>query len=111
MTLREKIGQLFVVAAYSNKSIIHEQEIIRLIKNFGIGGVMFLQGSPKKQKKITRKFQQSSKIPLIVAQDAEWGLSMRLDSSIKFPWPMTLGSNDIQLAYEMKLLINVNQLV
>ena len=70
LTLREKIGQLFVVASYSNKSVSHEEEIIRLIKNFGIGGVMFLQGSPKKQKKMTRKFQQSSKIPLIIAQDA-----------------------------------------
>ncbi len=102
LTLREKIGQLFVVASYSNKSINHEEEIIRLIKNFGVGGVMFLQGSPKKQKIMTRKFQQSSKIPLLIAQDAEWGLSMRLDSSFKFPWPMTVGAcNDKQLAYKM----------
>ena len=41
LTLREKIGQLFIVASYSNKSISHEEEIIRLIKNFGVGGVMF----------------------------------------------------------------------
>ena len=102
LTLREKIGQLFIVASYSNKSVSHEEEIIRLIKNFGIGGVMFLQGSPKKQKKMTRKFQQSSEIPLLIAQDAEWGLSMRLDSSFKFPWPMTLGAcDDKQLAYKM----------
>ena len=26
LTLREKIGQLFVIAAYSNKSINHEEE-------------------------------------------------------------------------------------
>ena len=27
----------------------------------------------------------------MIAQDAEWGLSMRIDSTLRFPWQMTLG--------------------
>ncbi len=29
---------------------------------------------------------------LLITQDAEWGLSMRLDSTYAFPWNMTLGA-------------------
>ncbi|NQY07093.1 MAG: serine hydrolase, partial [Flavobacteriaceae bacterium] len=32
------------------------------------------------------------KTKLLITQDAEWGLSMRLDSTYAFPWNMTLGA-------------------
>ena len=35
---------------------------------------MFLQGSPYKQAKLANYFQAKSKIPLVVAIDAEWGV-------------------------------------
>lgn len=102
MTLDEKLGQLFMVAAYSNKGKAHEQEILNLIKQEHIGGLIFFQGGPVRQAKLTNRYQQGAKIPLMIAMDAEWGLSMRLDSTFKFPWPMTVGAtNDSVLAYRM----------
>ena len=63
---------------------------------------MFLQGGPKRQAKLTNYYQSISKIPLMIALDAEWGVSMRLDSALRFPWQMTLGaSSDSNLIYEM----------
>jgi hypothetical protein len=41
MTVREKIGQLFMVAAFSNKDSVHVQHIDSLIQNNSIGGIDF----------------------------------------------------------------------
>ena len=42
----------------------------------------------------------------MIAQDAEWGLSMRIDSTLRFPWQMTLGAiQHDSLIYEMGLEI------
>ncbi len=92
MTLDEKIGQLFMVAAYSNKGIEHQQEIVELITKYHIGGLIFMQGGPVRQAKLTNLYQTKSKIPLMLAIDGEWGLAMRLDSTVKYPWQMTLGA-------------------
>lgn len=92
MTLDEKIGQLFMVAAYSNKNEAHAQSIDSLIINQKIGGVIFFQGGPVRQAILTNRFQEKAKTPLFVGIDAEWGLAMRLDSTYAFPWNMTLGA-------------------
>lgn len=92
MTLEEKVGQLFVVAAYSNKDTAHEIEIENLIKNEGIGGLIFMQDDALNQANLTNRFQKVAKIPLLVGMDAEWGLAMRLKEVKRFPWAMTLGA-------------------
>ncbi len=93
MTLEQKIGQLFMVAAYSNKDAKHEDEIAELITKFQIGGLIFMQGGPQRQIRLTNRYQQMSNVPLLIAMDAEWGLNMRLkDSTLRFPRQMTLGA-------------------
>ena len=102
MTLEEKIGQLFMIPSYSNLDNAHEKSIENLIKNYHVGGILFFQGYPHKQISLTNKFQQTSKIPLLIAMDAECGLAMRLDSSTLFPKQMTLGAiTDDKLIYKM----------
>jgi len=102
LTSEERIAQLFMVAAYSNKDKKHKEEISDLITKYKIGGLMFLQGSPTSQAQLTNYFQSISKTPLMIAQDAEWGLAMRLDSVEPFPWQMTLGAiQDEDLVYQM----------
>ena len=92
MTLKEKIGQLFMVQAFSNKDLKHENKIAELIKEHHIGGIIFSKGGPYRQAKLNNSLQHASKIPLLIGMDAEWGLSMRLDSTYAFPWNMTLGA-------------------
>lgn len=92
MTLKEKVGQLFMVAAYSNKNQKHTDSLNKLIKEYGIGGLVFFQGGPVRQAKQTNIYQATSKVPLLIAMDAEWGLNMRLDSTARFPYNMTLGA-------------------
>lgn len=92
LTVEEKIGQLFMIAAYSNKDKKHEKFITDLIENYHIGSLIFLQDEPVKQAQLTNKYQELSKIPLLIGIDAEWGLNMRLKDTYKYPWPMTLGA-------------------
>lgn len=92
MTAEEKIGQLFMVQAYSNKDENHRIHIDSLIENYHIGGLIFMQGTPEKQAILTNNYQSISKIPLLIGFDGEWGLDMRLKDTYRFPWNMTLGA-------------------
>ena len=100
LSLDEKLGQLFMVAAYSNKGESHKNEILKLVKDEAIGGLIFFQGTPEKQALLTNYYQQAAQTPLWIAMDAEWGLNMRLDQTFKFPWPLTVGAiQDSSWAY------------
>ncbi len=100
MTLEEKVGQMFMVAAYSNRNAQHERELTSLISDYHIGGLIFFQGGPVRQANMTNRLQAKADIPLMIGMDAEWDLAMRLDSVAKLPWPMTLGAtDDSSLAY------------
>lgn len=102
MTFEEKIGQLFMVAAYSNKDSVHVNSLDKLILENKIGGLIFFQGGPGRQANLTNRFQSKSKVPLFIGIDAEWGLSMRLDSTYKYPWNTTLGAiRDLKLIEEV----------
>ncbi|MBU2996724.1 serine hydrolase [Cellulophaga baltica] len=92
MSIDEKIGQLFMVSVASNQSKASTNKINQLIAEEHIGGVIFSVGGPVQQAKLTNKYQKTSKLPLLIGMDAEWGLSMRLDSTYAFPWNMTLGA-------------------
>lgn len=92
MTLKQKVGQLFMVQAFSDEKKLQKSKLLELIKNQHIGGLIYSNGGPVRQAKLDNELQAASKIPLLVGMDAEWGLSMRLDSTYAFPWNMTLGA-------------------
>lgn len=102
LTIDEKIGQLFMVAAYSNRNAQHEADLRELVERYKIGGLIFFQGGPVREIKMYNRLQASAKIPLLIGIDGEWGLGMRLDSTLSFPRQMTLGAiqND-SLIYSM----------
>ena len=98
MPLREKVGQLFMISAYSNKDSVHVNQVSKLIEEYRVGSVIFFQGGPVRQAKLTNLYQSKAKVPLFVGIDAEWGLAMRLDSTYRYPWNMTLGAiQDLKL--------------
>jgi len=92
MSLEQKVGQLFMVRAFSNNTKEHENSVSELINKYQIGGLIFSSGGPIRQAKLNNQYQAISKVPLLIGMDAEWGLSMRLDSTYAFPWNMTLGA-------------------
>ncbi len=92
LNIDEKIGQLFMVMVFSNQDDKTKAAMLRHVERDGIGGVIFSKGGPVRQARLTNEFQSKAKTPLLIAMDAEWGLSMRLDSTYAFPWNMTLGA-------------------
>ena len=102
MSVDEKIGQLFMIAAYSNKGQKHIDNISYAIRKYHVGGLIFFQGGPVRQANLTNYYQSLSKTPLLIAGDWEWGLSMRLDSTVRYPRQMMLGAiQDNKLLYQM----------
>lgn len=99
---RQQMAQLLHVAGWSNRGQEHQQDLLHLIENYGIGGIIFFQGDPSAQLKETRMYQEASSVPLMISIDAEWGLGMRLDQSLSFPHQIALGAirND-QMIYDM----------
>ncbi|WP_254561218.1 glycoside hydrolase family 3 N-terminal domain-containing protein [Dyadobacter diqingensis] len=110
LTPDERISQLIMVAAISDvkRALIDPKTsnpafIEKLIRENKIGGVVFFQGGPVPQARLTNYYQSISKVPLLVAMDAEFGLAMRIDSTVRYPYQMTMGAiqgND-NLIYEM----------
>jgi beta-N-acetylhexosaminidase len=88
----QQIAQCIWVAAWSDKGIEHETELSDDIKKYGIGGIIFFQGTAEKQAELTNYYQKISRVPLLISMDAEWGVGMRLDNVEKFPYQMTLGA-------------------
>jgi len=92
LTPEEKIAQLIWISAYSNRGIDYDAEISNTVKSFSPGGFVFFQGTPRKQIEMINYFRKISKVPPIVAIDAEWGPGMRLEGIERFPYQMTLGA-------------------
>ncbi|MBD8487911.1 serine hydrolase [Echinicola sp. CAU 1574] len=102
MSPEERIAQLIMIPVYSNRDRVHEDSIASLVERYKVGGLIFFQGGPGRQASMTNRYQKLSKVPLMISIDAEWGLGMRLDSTMSFPYQMALGGiEDESLIYEM----------
>src|ERR1700761_4768549 len=102
LSRRQKIAQLFFVRAHTDKGERYEDSVANVIKDQQIGGLVFFQGGPVRQANLINKYQKIANVPLLIAMDGEWGIGMRLDSTISYPYQMTLGAiQDNSLIYKM----------
>ncbi len=102
LSKKERIGQMFFVRAHTDKGKAYEDSVAKMVKKLKVGGLVFFQGGPVRQAALTRSYQSISKTPLLVAMDAEWGLGMRLDSTLSYPYQLSLGAvRDSSLLYLM----------
>ncbi|MBC7884577.1 MAG: serine hydrolase [Saprospiraceae bacterium] len=92
LTLDEKIGQLLMPRGnFSGRP--HDMVVLeKWVKEYKIGGIVLFASSPFIQATITNRLQSLSKIPMLIGQDLEWGTGMRLDSTDRFPYAITLGA-------------------
>jgi beta-N-acetylhexosaminidase len=102
MNRRKKIAQLFFVRAHTDKGLAYEDSVAKIISDEQVGGLVFFQGGPVRQANLINRYQKLVDVPLIIAMDGEWGIGMRLDSTISYPYQMTLGAiQDNKLIYKM----------
>lgn len=91
MTLKQKIGQLFIHTVAPITIQKNKDNIERAVKEYGVGGLLFSKGELKKQVQLTNQAQQWADIPLMITFDGEWGLGMRLEDTPEFPRNRVLG--------------------
>lgn len=102
MTIEEKIGQFFMIPVHPEKGLEAKKKYLDLIHQHKVGGLIYFKSHPTTVKNWTKEFQDTAYIPLLIAIDGEWGLNMRLDSTIKWPKQLTLGAiQDDHLIVEM----------
>ncbi|HCM32681.1 glycoside hydrolase family 3 N-terminal domain-containing protein [Chryseobacterium sp.] len=102
----EKLGQLFIVALYTNKGEDYINQVRNIVVNDKIGGLILMQDDAAREINLVNEFQQKSKVPLMIGMDAEWGIFQRIATAHKFPWAMTLGAiQDKNLVYQMSAKI------
>tara|TARA_R110002049_G_scaffold82194_4_gene209190 strand:+ start:3702 stop:5264 length:1563 start_codon:yes stop_codon:yes gene_type:complete len=111
LSLREKLGQLFMPAAFINDTEEEIQELENLISKHDVGGLCFFHSRASAatnfegQKKIVYneqslttlknlilRYQKAAKYPLLISIDAEWGLAMRIENTPQYPYAITLGA-------------------
>ena len=118
MSLREKVGQLFMVGTYGPEYGQYPGILEELILKYGVGGIIAMEDSVAHHITSISRYQDLSKIPLLIGMDAECGPSMRMKGLIRFPNNMTLGAIQhddilyalgIELAWQCKLLgVHIN---
>lgn len=111
LTFAEKIGQLFIPAAFINADDAHVRYIENLITEYHIGGLTFFHSpemaatnyekknnipkndkSHERLKELIMHYQSISKYPMLMSIDAEWGLAMRVENTEQYPYSLTLGA-------------------
>lgn len=85
LTLRQRIAQLMIVRVPLDLNGSQAEEFISDMNTLGVGGVCFFAGTADRQAQLTRDFQASARVPLLVCIDGEWGLGMRLKDMFSFP--------------------------
>ena len=102
LSMDERIGQLYIVALYTNKDQNHISRVRKLVEQERIGGIILMQDDAEQEIALVNEFQKKSRVPMLFGMDAEWGLYQRIKTAHKFPWAMTLGAiQDNNLVYEM----------
>ncbi|WP_234111171.1 glycoside hydrolase family 3 protein [Chryseobacterium sp. R2A-55] len=102
----EKLGQLFIIALYTNKGEDYIDHVRNIVLSEKIGGLILMQDDAAREISLINEFQSKSKVPLMIGMDAEWGLFQRIATAHKFPWAMTLGAiQDKNLIKEMSAKI------
>ena len=88
----ERIGQLFMIVADPKSDSRNMQRLKRYVNEMKIGGILFHKGDPVTQAEVTNRLQAMARVPMLIALDGEWGLSMRLSGTTRFPKNMMLGA-------------------
>ncbi|UBM58416.1 serine hydrolase [Marinilongibacter aquaticus] len=92
LTLDQKIGQVLMPRGNFSGQGYEPEKLREWVEKYRIGGLAMFAGQPSVQAEIINQMQAISSVPLLIGMDFEWGLAMRLDSTVRFPYQMSLGA-------------------
>lgn len=98
---RERIAQLFVPRLDITDNAAGYRAVERVAGTDRMGGFLLGKGTPESYSNLINYGQSLASIPLMITLDGEWGLSMRVSGTPRFPYNIALGAaDDDQLMYE-----------
>lgn len=101
LTLRQQVGQLFFPVVDPLNVASAKTTLRRYVESDGVGGLLFSKGSLDGYATLFNYAQSLARVPLMVTLDGEWGLSMRVSGTPRFPYNMSLGAiGDERLLYD-----------
>lgn len=92
MSLDQKVGQVLMPRGNFSGKGYEPKKLKQWVKDYHLGGLVFFAGQPSVQAQITNDLQALSSVPMFIGVDMEWGLAMRLDSTVRFPYQLSLGA-------------------
>ncbi|MFN8008618.1 MAG: glycoside hydrolase family 3 N-terminal domain-containing protein [Terriglobia bacterium] len=97
LSLEEKIGQMIVPGfrgIYSNSRSAEYLELVRLIRDQHIGGLILFAGDIYESAILINQLQALARVPLLISSDFERGASFRIRHTLSLPWNMAVGATD-----------------
>jgi len=99
LSARQRVAQLFCPKIDPRRADAR-QTAKRYVDN-GVGGLLFSEGTIEQYASLTDYVQTHSRVPVLMTFDGEWGLSMRVSGTPRFPRNMGLGAvRDERLIYQ-----------
>ena len=101
LTPRQRVAQLVVPKIAPDQVQNARAAAKRFVADNHVGGLLFSKGSLTQYADIINYAQSISEVPLMITFDGEWGLSMRIPETPRFPKNMALGAiTDPRLLYD-----------
>lgn len=98
---RERIAQIIIMPVDASKGEESREVVDKLVGEYKVGGIIYDHSDIASQASLNNYAQKIASVPLMVAMDAEWGLTMRLSDAPPFPRNLCLGGvNDEKLLYD-----------
>lgn len=98
---RQRIEQLFIPVVDPTNIAAAKTTLRNYVATNGVGGLLFSKGSIENYATLFNYAQSLANVPLMITLDGEWGLSMRVPGTTRFPYSMSLGAiQDDQLLYD-----------
>ena len=118
LSVRDRVAQLFVPRLDITNNSAGFKAIDRVVVKDKMGGFLLGKGTIASYADLINYGQEKADVPLMITLDGEWGLSMRVSGTPRFPYNVALGAcadNDLlyeygkEMARECKLMgIQVN---
>lgn len=82
VTLEEKVAQMCFIATEAFYDRDHQNYMEQLIQKFQIGGILFTKGEFRRQSYLVERYQELSKLPLLMGNSFLHGLSFYFQDTI-----------------------------
>ena len=92
LTERQRVAQLMCCKVVPTKGAESQAAITRLVKTEGVGSLLFTEGNVEQFASLADYAQSEAKVPVLMTVDGEWGVSMRVKDTPRFPKNIALGA-------------------